>query len=77
MTDTIIIKQKYTACTVTTSVKMPGKSPISKKWRRGGKVTAVDEAWGALPSEVMAAADDLHTEVCDTLFVYKPRKLAT
>lgn len=72
MADTIIIKQKFTANTVTTSVKLPGKPPMSKQWKRvrEGFLGSFGPDWSeepGVPTEVARAAEDLHTAICDEM----------
>lgn len=72
MSDVIIIKQKFTANTITISVKMPGKVPISKQWRRtkGGFAGKFEKDWNeepSIPPEVSQAAAHLHARVCDEI----------
>lgn len=72
MADVIIIRHKFTANTVTTSVKMPGKPPISKQWRRkrgGGFSGDFLKFWDEedLPSEIAAAASHSVMQVCNVL----------
>jgi hypothetical protein len=70
--DVIIIRHKFTANTVTTSVKMPGKPPILKRWKRkrgGGFSGDFLQFWDEedLPSEVATAASNVGTGVCGVL----------
>jgi len=71
MADVIIIRQKFTANTVTTTVKMPGQPPRSKQWRRSknGFTGQFTKDWNEedYPAEVARAAEDLHTQVCDEM----------
>jgi len=75
MPDYAKITHRYSRRTVTTTVKLPGKPPMSKTWRErkeGEMVLQSERNWDEEPAlagfrEIADAAMDIHNECCDVL----------